>query len=72
MELSTLPPEIGELTNLKRLDLTNLNLSKLPIEMKKLKNLNTLKLNGNPDLNIQKRILKKIPKYILEYFFEGE
>jgi Leucine-rich repeat (LRR) protein len=69
VSMSTLPPEIGNLTNLTRLDLVNLHLSELPTEMKKLVNLNQLGLEGNPALNIRKRILRERPKVILDYYF---
>jgi len=70
--ISTLPSEIGLLTNLQRLDLTNLHLSELPVEMKKLLNLTSLQIDGNPDLNIRLRVVRQAnrPKEILDYYFE--
>jgi len=73
VSIPILPPEIGNLTNLKRLDLVNLHLSKLPVEMKKLLNLQILRLDGNPDLNIRSRILREAhrPEVILDYYFKN-
>jgi hypothetical protein len=64
---------IGNLTNLKRLDLINLHLSSLPVEMNKLLNLQTLRLDGNPDLNIRQRVLREAhrPEIILDYYFKN-
>jgi Leucine-rich repeat (LRR) protein len=69
VSISTLPPEIGRLANLKRLDLVNLHLSELPAEIKKLVNLHQLRLEGNPALNIRKRVLRERPNVILDYYF---
>jgi len=73
VSIPILPPEIGNLTNLKRLDLVNLSLSKLPVEMKKLLSLQILRLDGNPNLNIRPRILREAhrPEVIIDYYFKN-
>jgi len=47
-QLTALPPEIGELTNLTRLELGNNPLTELPPEIGGLTNLSRLYLSDNP------------------------
>lgn len=53
-DISTLPPEIGNLASLNYLNLAGNNLTNLPSQISSLLNLNTLILNGNiiPDLSV--------------------
>ena len=60
-KLTTLPPEIGKLTNLECLDVSFNRVSTLPEEMKMLKNLKTLNLAGNRYLAKLPEIIKQIP-----------
>lgn len=50
---------IGEITSIKRLDLSNCGLTYLPESIRNLKDLRTLKINENPDI-------KRIPSWISE------
>jgi Leucine-rich repeat (LRR) protein len=60
--MTGVPAEIGQLSKLEILDLSNNQLTGLPYELGNLKNLKTLNLSGNNystlDLNI---ILEKLP-----------
>ncbi|MFM6213845.1 COR domain-containing protein, partial [Planktothrix sp.] len=47
-QLSSLPVEISQLTNLQTLNLSSNQLSSLPVEISQLTNLETLDLRGNP------------------------
>ena len=51
-DLTTLPPEIGNLTKLKYLDLRNNRLTTLPPQIGNLTNLKRLYLRGNPNFKI--------------------
>ncbi|MEH2451367.1 leucine-rich repeat domain-containing protein, partial [Nostoc sp.] len=50
-QLSSLPPEISQLSNLTRLSLSNNQLSSLPPEFSQLSNLTRLYLDNNPQLS---------------------
>ena len=61
IKLTTLPSEIGKLTNLECLDASFNRISKLPDEMRNLKNLKVLNLSGNQYLSKFPEILKELP-----------
>ena len=68
--LTSLPPEIGNLTNLTLLDVSYNRLSSIPSSICNLKNLKELNLEGNP-LPIPAEVIEKIkdPQTILDYYF---
>ena len=68
--IQELPPEIGELSNLKALWLCNNQLWDLPEEMKKLKKLEKLYL-GNIKFEIFPEVLKKI-KNLKELYIDKD
>ena len=47
-DLTHVPPEMGQMTNLEKLDLSNNRLSSLPGEIGQLVHLEELRLEGNP------------------------
>jgi internalin A len=81
LKLSTLPEAIGQLTQLRVLDLSNNQLSALPETVQKLKKLEKLSLHGNPGLGLPDEVLgstaeeiyhSRLPKparEILDYYF---
>ena len=72
-QLTTLPPEIGELTNLRTLCLWGNKLTTLPPEICKLTNLTKINLIGN-QLHIPSKILAKRnePAGIINYYLQRE
>ena len=60
-KLTTLPAEIGKLTNLECLDASFNRISTLPDEIRNLKKLKVLKLSGNQYLSKFPEILKELP-----------
>ena len=83
-ELKELPPEIGQLTQLKKLTLGKFDqqrgeivgnqLSSLPAEIGQLQNLLQLDLRANPSLPIPPEIVDKIdePQKIINYYFQNQ
>lgn len=69
-KLTTLPPEIGKLTNLECLDISFNRISTLPMEMKELKKLKKLNLSGNRYLSKVPEVLKEMP-WLEEINFTG-
>ncbi|WP_000718262.1 leucine-rich repeat domain-containing protein, partial [Leptospira interrogans] len=68
-ELKTLPKEIGQLQNLKSIDLSNSQLKTLSKEIEQLKNLQTLNLWNNQLSSQEKeKIRKLLPK--CQIYFE--
>jgi internalin A len=68
--IKELPPEIGNLTNLKYLNLNHNLLKSLPVEIRKLLNLVHLDLRAN-HLPIPPEVLEKVnePQTIINYYF---
>jgi internalin A len=66
--LTSLPPEIGQLTNLSTLNLSSNRLTKLPEEIGKLTNLTTLYPIGNPLESPPPEIAERGIKAIRSYF----
>ncbi len=58
MGLTDLPPSIGDLTALRRLDLSNNRFSSIPSVLQRLRNLEVLDLSGNP--------LASLPNWLFE------
>ncbi len=69
-ELSALPPEITQLTNLKELFLDNNQLSALPPEITQLTNLKELSLDNNPLTSPPPEIVEQGTQAILVYLRE--
>jgi len=69
--ITALPPEIGQLTHLKILNLWMNQLTAMPPETGQLKNLVELELDGNP-LPIPLEILAKTeePETIISWYFK--
>jgi len=57
--LTSIPKDIGKLTNLEYLNLTGNKLTSLPDEIGRLPNLKSIYINGNPNLRIIPRSLKR-------------
>jgi hypothetical protein len=57
-QLTSVPPEIAELTNLTSLKLWNNQLTSLPLEITELTNLTYLNLNGNQLTSVRPEIIK--------------
>jgi internalin A len=81
LNLTTIPPELGALSNLTTLFLSDNQITELPPELGALSNLTTLYLHGNELLGIPNEILGPTwlevgggsqpanPKDILDYYF---
>lgn len=67
-ELQDLPKELGELKELKYLELGNNNLKNLPLEMKSLIKLEEMHLERNEFSEIEKeRIKKMLPNCVIHF-----
>lgn len=66
-QISTLPENVTAMTKLKRLDLTNNDLSSLPPQLALLENLNSLGIEGNSLRAIRREIIAKGTVAIKDY-----
>ncbi len=69
--LKELPESIGQLANLKELDIGGNDLATLPASVVELTNLRTLQIFGNPSLNLPPEIDRQVndPLAVLSFYF---